>query len=264
MNYNELRERKDKLEKIIKKINKELPNFPKGNLRIAGKGKSAQYFHVTEKDNRRGTYIKANNKKLACDLAKKSYYEKLLREAERESKAITSYITAMKKGKMPEDVYASLNCHRQELVSPLLINDAAYAAEWENTEYDHNTYNPEECIYETKKGDLVRSKSEAMIADMYYELGIPYRYEAKLTLKNGKNKYPDFTLLKLPQRKIIYHEHMGMMEDELYRANNICKLHEYSTSGINCCNNLIITFETPYAPLSMKNIRNMMRDVFEL
>ena len=51
-------------------------------------------------------------------------------------------------------------------------------------------------VYETKKNELVRTKSEMMLADMYYELGIPYRYEAQLLLKNGKKKYPDFTLLK--------------------------------------------------------------------
>ena len=36
---------------------------------------------------------------------------------------------------------------------------------------------------------------------MYYELGIPYRYEAELRLRNGKRKYPDFTLLNTKKEK---------------------------------------------------------------
>ena len=59
-------------------------------------------------------------------------------------------------------------------------------------------------MYPTKKDENVRSKSEVMIADMYYELGIPYRYEAQLLLKNGKKKYPDFTLLKTKTRQIVF------------------------------------------------------------
>ena len=65
-----------------------------------------------------------------------------------------------------ERVFTELNRYRKELVSPMIMT--------------------EEKVYITKKGDYVRSKSEVLLADMYYELGIPYRYEAQLCLKNGK------------------------------------------------------------------------------
>ena len=66
----------------------------------------------------------------------------------------------------------------------------------EKENYNTNPYYPEQKVYPTKKDEMVRSKSEVMLADMYCEMGIPYRYEAELVLKNGKKRYPDFTLLK--------------------------------------------------------------------
>ena len=108
----------------------------------------------------------------------------------------------------------------------------------------------------------MRSKTEARIADMYHALGISYRYEAPLILKNGKVKYPDFTLLKLPERILIYHEHMGIMDDDGYRRNNIIKLQEYSESKIFTGVNLILTFETEYAPLNLKDLRDNVKNLF--
>ena len=43
-------------------------------------------------------------------------------------------------------------------------------------------YLPEEKKFATKRGELVRSKSEAMIADCYYELGIPYKNAQPINL----------------------------------------------------------------------------------
>lgn len=68
----------------------------------------------------------------------------------------------------------------------MIITDEMYAEQWENEQYEVNPYYQEEKVYPTKKDEFVRSKSEVLLADMYYELGIPYRYEAELRLKNGK------------------------------------------------------------------------------
>ncbi len=256
----ELNKRRILIEKIIDKITSELPDLPPGKLRIQKNRNAPQYFHVTGKENAHGMYIRAENRELAVNLARKSYYEKLLRELHREHKAITSYLKETE-GTHPEDVYSSMNVFRQMLVHPLLISDAEYAGYWEAAVYEKNPYYREECMLPTEKGDLVRSKSEARIADMYYSLGIPYRYEAPIRLKNGKTKYPDFTLLKLPERIEYYHEHMGILEDVSYRSANIIKLNEYAESGIFTGKNLILTFEADYAPLNIKELRKNVTEI---
>lgn len=257
----EFEERKETLERIIEKISRELPDLPPGNLRIQKKGNIRQYFQVTDKDDTHGSFIKAGNMELVTKLAQKTYYEKLLREAEREKKAITAYLRGST-GKSPEEVFSGMNEYRKNLVEPLLISDEEYAKQWESAAYEKNPYHPEECTLPTDKGDFVRSKSEARIADMYYALGIPYRYEASVKLKNGKTKYPDFTLLKLPERTEYYHEHLGILDDESYRMSNLIKLNEYAESQIFTGKNLILTFESVNAPLNIKVLRNNVKEIF--
>ncbi len=257
----ELKKRKALLEKTIDKISQELPDLPPGKLRIQKSRNTPQYFHVTGKDNARGSFIRADNRELAAKLAHRTYYEKLLKVLKREHAAICSYLKCIE-DKRPEEIYSAMSEYRKQLVTPLLISDKEYARRWESTPYEKNPYHPEECTQPTEKGDLVRSKSEARIADIYYALGIPYRYETPLRLKNGKIKYPDFTLLKLPERSEYYHEHMGIMEDVTYRSANIIKLNEYAASGIFTGKNLILTFEADYAPLDTRELRNILKDIF--
>ena len=134
--------------------------------------------------------------------------------------------------------------------------------QWEKEDYKTNPYCLEEKVYITKKGDYVRSKSEVLLADMYFELGIPYRYEAQICLKNGKKKYPDFTLLKVFTSEIIYHEHMGLMDNDEYRQANLVKLDEYRKSKIYPGKNLIITYEAEGSYLNIQEIQEMVKDIF--
>lgn len=257
----ELLLRKKQLESLIIKIERELPRMKEGRIRIAGKGKYAQFFLVTQDGDMKGKYMSVKEREKARELIKRDYYVKLLREAKREAGAIERYLKRME-GKSPEEVYESLNIVRQEMIEPLIISNEMYAREWESAPYEKNSFKPEECIYDTKKGEKVRSKSEAFIANIYYELGIPYRYEAEHKLKNGKVKYPDFTVLKVSERKLIYHEHLGMMDIEDYRTANFEKIREYMNSGIYTGENLILTFETASIPLDINGIKKMISEMF--
>lgn len=146
----------------------------------------------------------------------------------------------------------------------MVLPDELYVQQWENESYVSNPYYKEDKIYPTKKGDLARTKSEVLLADMYYELGIPYRYEEELRLKNGDVKYPDFTLLDVKNRKIIYHEHLGLLDDDKYRFKNLRKLNEYRRNGIYPGKNLIITYEADGSSLNIKEIQTMVKEIFSV
>jgi ATP-dependent DNA helicase RecQ len=70
------------------------------------------------------------------------------------------------------------------------------------------------CIFKTRKGDLVRSKSEVIIANLLFESNIDYAYEKKLFYEGGKYIEPDFTI-KLGT-DVIYWEHLGMIGADSY------------------------------------------------
>ena len=87
-------------------------------------------------------------------------------------------------------------------------------------------------IHRTERGDLVRSKSELVIADKLHARGIDYAYEQPLVLPNGRTRYPDFTIADHARGVTFYWEHLGMLDDPGYRARWEGKRAEYLECGI--------------------------------
>lgn len=71
-------------------------------------------------------------------------------------------------------------------------------------------------LYLTENGDLVRSKSEWIIADKLKAAGIKYQYEQPLIL-DGVERLPDFTIRDDDAGTVWYWEHNGMMSDDSYK-----------------------------------------------
>ena len=152
---------------------------------------------------------------------------------------------------------------KQKLIEPIIINDDIYLQNWLNADYKTNAYHHEECVYETRQGELVRSKSEAMLVDMYFNLGVPYLYECGVDIGFNKTKYLDFTLLDVKNRKEIYREHMRLLDDEFYREHNLRKINEYRHAGIYPGKNLIITHEAVGSPFNIRDIEKMIIELFD-
>ena len=113
----------------------------------------------------------------------------------------------------------------------------------------------------TLKGEHVRSKSEVIIADRLYSKGIPYKYECPLYIGN-KVIYPDFTILRLSDRKILYHEHCGMMDNPDYSKDVVGRVNLYSTAGVCLGDRLFLTFETSESPLDIKLLDELIEKHF--
>lgn len=86
-------------------------------------------------------------------------------------------------------------------------------------------------IYRTEQGELVRSKSEWIIADKLHRAGIDYQYEQPLML-GGVERYPDFTIKDDDSGTTWYWEHNGMMSNLEYRERWERKLASYRQQGI--------------------------------
>ena len=98
-------------------------------------------------------------------------------------------------------------------------------------------------IHKTLRGELVRSKSEVIIANMLYEADIPYEYEKELSLGKDGVRIPDFTIDDAESGKMIYWEHCGMMSDAHYRKRWEEKKALYAKHGIVEGENLIVSIE---------------------
>lgn len=271
----DLNERKEKLSKAKNEAERRLRNAPEGKLRVSVKSKKSRYYQILSADDTRGKYINKDNLKTAKKLADKYYCKKLIMTIKQELADIercVRILTSNHNGKNDlagnecinaEDVYSRLHDGRKELVSPIMVDAEENALCWAKKDYKKSDYKPEEKIYLTKKGDMVRSKSEAMLADMYFEMGALYRYECGLVLKNGKCVYPDFTLLNKRTRQLIYHEHLGRLDDEKYRLKALKKLEAYRENGIYTAKNLFLTYEVDGCPLNIERVKKNVTEFLE-
>jgi hypothetical protein len=87
-------------------------------------------------------------------------------------------------------------------------------------------------IHRTAKGEMVRSKSEVIIANLLHSMGIPYAYEQPFTGKDGSVKYPDFTIDDAETGRRVFLEHLGLMHDPAYRRRWESKLDWYRAQGV--------------------------------
>jgi len=134
--------------------------------------------------------------------------------------------------------------------------------QWSSVSYRGKDFIDGEKEILTEKGERVRSKSEKIIADKLYMLGIPYRYEHPIILNGNIKIYPDFTILKMPERKEVYLEHFGMMDDMEYVDKTCYKINTYEKNGIYLGVNLFVTHETNRNPLNTKVLDRMLRELF--
>jgi AAA domain/UvrD-like helicase C-terminal domain len=87
-------------------------------------------------------------------------------------------------------------------------------------------------IHTTSRGDVVRSKSEVLIAELLNARNIEYAYERRLTFDDGSFRYPDFTIEDDDLGRIIYWEHLGMLNDSVYAKRWQAKRKWYADHGV--------------------------------
>ena len=118
-------------------------------------------------------------------------------------------------------------------------------------------------IHRTARGELVRSKSEVIIADRLYAHDLDYVYEPELELE-GKIKRPDFSVIDGDAGIKWYWEHCGMMSDPTYKRNWEDKKEFYKKNGIVEGKNLIVTYDDEKGGLDSYEIDQLITDIFDL
>ena len=220
------------LEQFVENCQKSLRHAPAGHLRVCQEKNRCQYYHVTEDGTKNG--------KLA-----------VLRKCR---SALPTPAA--------EEVYDTLHPLRKNCFVPFCLPDDLYVQNWVNASFSTKGVGDDVPEFFTDNGERVRSKSEVLIADKLKKLGIPYRYECELQLKNGIIIYPDFTVLNVRKRQIYYYEHLGMMDDPLYVQSVIQRFEWYRQNGIFLGVQLFVTWETRNFPLVMRSAEQLYRSVF--
>ena len=87
-------------------------------------------------------------------------------------------------------------------------------------------------IHRSRRGELMISKSEVIIANELAAAGIVYEYERPFTGTDGTPRYPDFTIEDADTGITWYWEHLGMLGDAEYDEKWKAKIEWYRKNGV--------------------------------
>jgi len=255
-----LEEREKMLKQLIKKNSLAINKAPDGTLKAKKHGKGFQYFQYISGEKSEEIYLKKNQFDLAKSLAQKEYDSKVLNCAQRELKLLTKLNNLYQQTSV-ESIYDEIATSKQSLINPIYLPDKQYIQQWQKMEYHKLEYYKDEMEFCSDRGEKMRSKSEVLIANALNKRNIPYIYERPLELNFYGVVYPDFTILKVDERKEIYWEHFGLMDHYDYREKNLQKIMYYEMNNFILGENMIVTFETAKHPLLSRTI-DMFIDKF--
>ena len=140
----------------------------------------------------------------------------------------------------------------------MIINFLIIIQEWyEKNPGRENPYPILQKIF-SERGEPVRSKSEKILADLFYRNQIPYVYEPKVWMQDGRIVYPDFLLLNVRTRKAYVYEHFGMMDSPEYSQKASEKINYYMENGYHYGDRFLFSMETIKTPLNTKTVEKII------
>ena len=254
----EMKKLKAVTEERIRRIESRVEGAPEGCLQLTKKWNQYQYYQKTGKSGRHGIYISRKEQSTAVALAQKAYDLKLIKELEKQRKAVERFLEEYDPD-AAKRVYEVLSEPRKQLVKPLFMSDEEFVRAWQSVPYQHLGFDKNEPEYFTARGERVRSKSEILIADALYRNNIPYRYEFPVYHNGVVMAAPDFNCLNVRLREEYYWEHLGLMGNENYADRNVKKIEKYTLAGDFDETRLILTMETDKKPLNTRVIEEKIR-----
>lgn len=247
--------------KLIKEIEKKRIREIEGTLKVQTRGKRLYYYWQRKDES--GKYIQEylgqKKRKIAVKLAEKDYYSRLFKLAEHNLQVL-HYVESNFRWAGMKNEYEKIGQARKLLVQPYEDEVSSVIKKWNDEEYAPKKNHQDGLVYETERGELVRSKSEVIIANLLFQNGehLSYKYERPLVLKIGGRSitiYPDFTVINLDTGKITYWEHAGRMDDESYASDFVWKNNLYMESGLIPGKDIFFTYETQATPLNIKVVK---------
>lgn len=250
-------------EKQVENGNRILDSSPEGFLTVRPRKDTETYYWNVGKGQSKSCEKKRkqinlnDNPKLVYQLAEKKYQREMVLRAEQNLNALQRLNKAYCSTD-PSEIIETLGPQYKKV----FVDRKQQLIEKRMTaRYSKFPYNPKYHKHETDYGELVRSKSEQILANALFAHGIPFHYEEEFLYRIGNigHVYPDFTIFFPDGRRKIW-EHLGMLDDIAYCTRFAEKLNLYQMNGFTIGKNLIITMDDANGNLSSGIIQQMIRD----
>lgn len=272
-----LSDKVSELKKLYEKLIKNVKKSPEGSLYAHKSNGSVQYCFrkkksEKEKSVKKGTendcvnkeiYIGKKNISFARQLAQRRYFEDCCNLLERQIGCLENTLKIFEENNL-DIAFDSLPELIKPLVVPVTLSNEEYAKTWLEVEYGRNPNHQIEGGLYTADGVHVRSKSEVIIGDVLFRMGVPFRYEYPVEINRAGGygsytAYPDFYCLNVRTRQEMVWEHFGMMDDSEYVGKMIKKLADYQRTGWLYGQNMIFTMETASQQLDIRNVEFLVK-----
>lgn len=261
--YKDAEERYVELSKAGQQIEKRMLRYPDGKIHIIKKKGKVQFYLRTDPKDKSGEYMSKKEDKRIRQYLQKKYDEDVLHLINQEKSILKKSLLRSKiTSEKIQRLYSSQPQEVKDMIIPIDVSDDDYATQWLSVPYENKPIDKEKYSFKSNRGEIVRSKSEANIANALYEFGVPYKYECPLIISNGQIIHPDFTVLNKRTRKVVYWEHRGMMDDREYAKHTVRRIKQMEKEGIFLGDNLIITEETNASPLGTDEIEMVIKHYF--
>lgn len=218
--------------------------------------KNTHQFYIVQKNGTR-SYLKKKDTERVNNFMQNYHDSRISRQIKKWNKSCRNFLRAAQNR---DDIYKDFPPFLRESVITIGSATESWAQNWEDCGHFQERKNE---IYpiKTLRGDFVRSKSEALIADKLHLAGLHYRYEDEIRI--GNNSYrPDFQIVHPITGEIIVWEHFGMMDNADYMTRAFGKIDAYAEIGYNVGNNFIVTLEGGHAPLNMNTVISNIEQKF--
>ena len=133
--------------------------------------------------------------------------------------------------------------------------------EWAAMPYCENSEYLENKTHLTRRGLYCRSKSEALIFEIYMSLRLPFHYDETMLI-GSRMISPDFNGLRMDGR-FMFHEHCGLHSEE-YKSWNDWKSGLYAVADIYPGDNLIYTYDDPNGNINVQLVEAIIKDAYRL
>ena len=254
-------------------VEKQLLNYPEGTLKVRRQWKKEKEYTTfyLEMPQKPGD-VRRERKNISKDadrlrvMARKEYLQTALERLEGNIIALQEILGNFE-DTSTEGILSGLDpAIQKEIVFQkqkeyLLPDDPAEAKallEWIREPYPKNPNYSQYLKHRTSTGELVRTKSEALIYEKLKEYKLAYRYENQLMAGNTAI-YPDFTIRRT-DGKIFYWEHAGRCDLQSYRDDLIWKIRAYESIGIGQWDNLIISFDVEDGRIDMREVESQIKN----
>lgn len=245
-------------EKQITDVEKRIEDFSlheNGRLRIHNSTTTPRYYIVNDKGLR--VYLSPKNSENFLGYLQNYHDIRIIRKIKSWNQSCKEFLDALQKY---DDKYNDIAPSVFLKVTTIVPDYEANAKKWEESSKFQMVPDHDYRI-KTLRGDYVRSKSEALIADKLFLAGLHYRYESPLRI--GKlTYYPDFQIMHPLNGEIYLWEHFGLLNDPNYATKMVEKIDSYSEIGFVLGKNFMASLETNSCPINIDLVEKSIETVF--